>query len=54
MLDFFERELDQLDPAVAVELTMREREALMTPADWERGVDRVLALPPDFPLGWPR
>lgn len=33
------------NPALAVELTMREREALMTMDDWSEQVDIVLSQP---------
>lgn len=33
------------DPALAIELTMREREALMTRDDWSEQIDRVLSWP---------
>lgn len=38
------------NPAIAVELTMRERQALMTADDWALNVDRLLALPGDLSL----
>lgn len=31
------------NPAIAVEMTMREREALMTADDWSFNIDRFLA-----------
>lgn len=37
-----------LDPALAVELTMREREALMTRDDWADQIDRVLTWPLEY------
>lgn len=37
------------DPALACELTLRERTALMGPADWEDQVDRVLSWPVGVP-----
>lgn len=33
------------NPALAVELTMRERKALMTAEDWALNIDRLLATP---------
>lgn len=36
-----------IDPALACELTLRERTALMGPADWEDQVDRLLSWPVD-------
>jgi hypothetical protein len=37
-----------LDPALAVEFTMREREALMGRGDWSDLIDRVLSWPLEY------
>lgn len=33
------------DPALAVEMTLRERQALMGRCDWEEQIERVLSWP---------